>query len=115
MKLSERIYNKWDDPELLVGWFYDTADEVAQLEAERDGYRTQYHMAEVKVLSRDALLEQLSEEQLTKDVAQLEEENAALLEALQNITYIVKGSKAQMENQIDFARRTATEAIRKAS
>ena len=36
-----------------------------------------------------------------------------LLDALKSIATIVKGSKAQMENQISFARRTATEAIRK--
>ena len=53
-------------------------DEVVQLEAERDDYRNQYHMAEAKVLSRDALLEQLSEEQLTQDVAKAEAENEAL-------------------------------------
>ena len=30
--LSYRIRNKWDDPELLVSWFHETADEVAKLE-----------------------------------------------------------------------------------
>ena len=52
---------------------------------------------------------------LDEEVAQdLREQNAELLEALRQISSIVKGSKPQMENQIDFARRTATEAIRKA-
>ena len=50
-------------------------NEHAKLEAERDDYRTQYHMAEAKITSRDALLEQLSEEQLTQDLAKAEEEN----------------------------------------
>ena len=50
----------------------------ANLQADHDEYRNQYHMAEVKVMSRDALLEQLTEEQLTKDVAQLEAENEML-------------------------------------
>jgi len=59
----------------------DVAKKVNQLEAERDDYRNQYHMAEAKVLSRDALLEQLSEEQLTKDVAKAEAEIEALREA----------------------------------
>ena len=51
---------------------------IKELEEERNDYRNQYHMAEAKVSSRDALLEQLSEEQLTKDVAKAEEENAAV-------------------------------------
>ena len=58
--------------------------------------------------------EQSFEKALDK-IRELSKQNAALLEALQNITFIVKGSKAQMENQIDFARRTAAEAIRQAS
>ena len=37
-----------------------------------------------------------------------------MLEALESITTLVKGSKAQMENQIDYAIRTAKVAIRKA-
>ena len=32
MKLSERIRNKWDDPELLVDWFHEVADDVGDLE-----------------------------------------------------------------------------------
>ena len=52
---------------------------LIQLKVDRDEYRNLYHMAEAKVLSRDALLEQLTEEQLTQDLAKAEEENEALI------------------------------------
>ena len=46
--------------------------------------------------------------------ARLITESLNMLKALEQIATIVTGSKAQMENQIAFARRTANEAIRKA-
>ncbi len=65
---------EWTPNEMLV---YAT-----QLEAECDDYRNLYHMAEAKVLSRDSLLEQLSEEQLTQDLAKAEAENEKMADAL---------------------------------
>ena len=56
-----------------------------KLADEKYKYRNLYHMAEAKVLSRDALLEQLSEEQLAQDLAKAESQNAELLEALEEI------------------------------
>jgi len=44
----------------------------------------------------------------------LESTNAELLEALRQISTILEGSKAQMKNQIRFAKNTAEQAIRHA-
>ena len=49
------------------------------------------------------------------EIARLKILNAELLEALKSIATIVKGNKAQMENQISFALGTARKAIRKAT
>ena len=76
--LSERMREYRIMDSLDIAWLKDRANEVAQLEEERNNYRTQYHMAEAKITSRDALLEQLSKEQLTQDLAKAEEENKAL-------------------------------------
>lgn len=86
MKLSERIdkYAKSEEMILILG-------EVIQLEEDRDEYRNLYHMAEAKVLSRDALLEQLSEEQLTQDLAKAEAENKALREFCLMLDETIKG------------------------
>ena len=59
---------------------------IDQLEAERDECNNRYHMAEAKVLSRDALLKQLSETQLAQDVTKAEAENAALKRLLTSMT-----------------------------
>ena len=109
MKLSERIQNAVQggivDLPVLVEWQRDSA----HLEEEKDEYRILYLMAEAKVLSRDALLEQLSEEQhslsqlgdqptsrlgqtdqqITQDLTQAEEEN----EALRYICYHKQGQR----------------------
>ena len=57
-------------------------DKNAELLEDLGRYRNLYHMAEAKVLSRDALLEQLSENQLAQDVAKAEAINTELLEDL---------------------------------
>lgn len=58
----------------------DCAKHTSVLTIERHELEQQVHMAEAKVLSRDAIIEQLSETQLAKDVAELEAENKSLKE-----------------------------------
>ncbi len=79
-ELEEEFYEVWH-PEQGTNMQDMLVHKVIGLEADRDDYRNQYHMAEAKIMSRDALLEQLSEEQLTQDVAKAEEKNEALREA----------------------------------
>ena len=49
---------------------------IASLVEDRDEYRKRMHMAETKVMSRDQIIKQLSETELAKDVARLEEQLA---------------------------------------
>ena len=56
--------------------------EFAALVEDRDEYRNRMHMAETKVMSRDQIIKQLSETELAKDVARLEEQLADARRAL---------------------------------
>ena len=76
--LSERI--RRDKDWIIAEGLLNVADEVAQLEAELEERTHQYHLAHAKILSREAIIDQLSESELAKDVTQLEAENERLRE-----------------------------------
>lgn len=59
---KEGFLDAWD-----AVWKY-----VNQIESDLEERTNQYHLAHAKISSRDAIIEQLSQEQLAKDVAQLE-------------------------------------------
>ncbi len=57
-------------------------ERITQLEADLEERTKQFHLAEVKVMSREAIIEQLSDSELAKDVTRLEGENEAMFRLL---------------------------------
>ncbi len=64
--------------------------EKGLFEAELEERTQQYHLAHAKILSREAIIEQLSESELAKDVIKLEAENERLWEMLQRASHFVE-------------------------
>lgn len=64
--------------------------EFAQLEADRDEYRNLYHLGEAKIMSREAIIESLSETELAKDVTRLEAKNEALQAELGRVVVAIR-------------------------
>ena len=62
----------------LTELYHEQFNRIKELEAELKIWHDRAHMAEVKVMSREQIIEQLSETELAKDVAKAEAENAAL-------------------------------------
>jgi hypothetical protein len=69
---------------------------IASLVEDRDEYRKRMHMAETKVMSRDQIIKQLSETELAKDVAGLEEQLADAKDVLKAYPALVEVLRGEL-------------------
>ncbi len=75
--------------------------EAAKLEADLEERTKQFHLAETKVMSREAIIEQLSETELAKDVTRLEAENEALIEIKRVAKLYLEYGEPELADELD--------------
>jgi predicted nuclease with TOPRIM domain len=81
--------NRYSEAAEVREAFTETRNALKECRVEVERLTDQYHLAHAKVLSREAIIEQLSETELAKDVVRLEAEVERLRERYNELIYAV--------------------------